>query len=242
MKRTERHHLKDNELANLAARTRHVVEDRQGQVAGIAAAVVVVLIAGLGYWAWNNRINGRAHTLLAEAMLTGDAEVSPPAAPGSPAPPGLSFPTTREKYQATLTKFKIAADEYPSTDAGILARYLQAATYMALGEPKGAAEAYQDVIDRNGSGLYGQMARLGLAEVQAQTGAYDSAIATFADLAAQKDGPVPVDGVLVRLARVYLDAGKKDDAAKTFTRLVEEFPESPFTAEARRELDQMKKT
>ena len=31
-------------------------------------------------------------------------------------------------------------------------------------------------------------------------------------------------------------------AEKTFNRLVDEFPESPFTVEARRELDQMKKT
>jgi outer membrane protein assembly factor BamD (BamD/ComL family) len=53
---------------------------------------------------------------------------------------------------------------------------------------------------------------------------------------------VPVDGVLMRLGRVYLDAGKKSDAEQTFNRLVEEFPDSPFSGDARRELDQLKKT
>ena len=75
--------------------------------------------------------------------------------PGSPAPGGLSFPTARAKYQAALTKFKIAADEYPTSESGIVARYRQAATYMSLGEAKSAAEAYQQVIDRAGDGLYG---------------------------------------------------------------------------------------
>jgi TolA-binding protein len=242
MKRAERHHLKDNELANLTANARHIVEQKPGLVTGTAVALAVVLVAGVGYWAWKGRVDGRAHTLLAEAMVLDDARVGPPPVPGSPTPSGVSFPTQRAKHQAALTKFKIAADGYPSSDAGIFARYRQAATYMALGEPKSAAEAYQQAIERGGESLYGQMARLGLAEAQAQTGAFDQAISTFTDLAQRKDGPVPVDGVLVRLGRTYLDAGKKGDAEKTFNRLVDEFPDSPFAVEARRELDMMKRT
>jgi TolA-binding protein len=175
-------------------------------------------------------------------MVLDDARIGPPPAPGSPNPGGVSFPTVRAKYQEALTKFKIAADEYPTTDAGIFARYRQAGTYMSLGEPKGALEAYQQVIDRAGSGFYGQMARLGLAEAQAQTGSVDAAIAAFSELAQSKDGVVPVDGVLVRLGRTYLEAGKTADAEKTFNRLIQEFPDSPFTADARRELEQMKKS
>ena len=44
---------------------------------------------------------------------------------------------------------------------------------MALGTPKSAAETYQQVISDGGDGLYAQMAKLGLAEAQAQTGEYD---------------------------------------------------------------------
>jgi predicted negative regulator of RcsB-dependent stress response len=242
MKRAERHHLKDNELVKAARSARHVVEERRGPVTAIAIAIVVILAAGIGYFAWTGRVSGRAHALLAEALVVEEARVGPPPAPGSPAPAGLSFETARAKHQAALTKFKIVADEYPSTDAGILARYLQAATYMALGEPGSAATTYQQVIDRAGDSLYGQMARLGMAEAQAQTGQYEQAIATFKDLAQRKDGEVPVDGVLLRLGRVYVDAGKGSDAEQTFNRLVQEFPDSPFIADARRELDQLKKT
>jgi TolA-binding protein len=242
MKRTERRHLKDNELARAAATARQVVEERRNQITLIGVGLAVVASAVLGYFWWTGHVSSRAHVLLADAMAIDEARIGPPPAAGSPAPSGLSFETARARNQAALTKFKIVADEYPSTDAGIFARYRQAATYMELGEAASAATTYQQVIDRAGNSLYGQMARLGLAEAQAQTGQYEQAINTFKELAQRKDGEVPVDGVLMRLGRVYVDAGKKSDAEETFNRLVEEFPDSPFSGDARRELDQLKKT
>ena len=53
---------------------------------------------------------------------------------------------------------------------------------------------------------------------------------------------LPVDGILMQLGRAYLDAGKQADAEQTFNRLVAEFPQSPFSGDARRELDGLKKT
>ena len=85
------------------------------------------------------------------------------------------------------------------------------------------------------------MARLGVAEAQARAGQYDQAINAFKELAQLKDGPLPVDGILMHLGRTYREAGKRADAQQTFNRLVEEFPESPFTQEARRELDTLNK-
>jgi tetratricopeptide (TPR) repeat protein len=243
MKRTERHHLKDNELARMTIAARQLFEERRSQVVMIGAAAAVVLALGLGYVAWNGRTSSRAHALLAEAMAIEGARVGPPPAPGSPAPGGLNFETARARNQEALTKYKVAADEYPSTAEGIFARYRQAATYMALGEPASAATTYQEVVDRAGADtLYGQLARLGLAEAQSQTGQYDQAIATFKDLSQRKDGQVPVDGVLLRLARAYLEAGKTTEAQQAFKRLVDEFPNSPFVQDATQGLDELKKS
>jgi TolA-binding protein len=242
MKRAERRHLKDNELAKATAAARQIVQERPRLMTASAIAIGVVLLAGIAYAAWSGRISGRAQALLAEALVVDEARVGPAPAPGSPAPAGLSFETVRAKHQAVLTKFKVAADQYPSTDAGIFARYRQASTYMALGEPGSAIATYQQVIERAGDGLYGQMARLGLAEAQAQTGQYEQAIATFKELAQRTDGEVPVDGILIRLGRTYVEAGKKSDAEQTFNRLVDEFPDSPFSADARRELDLLKRS
>jgi outer membrane protein assembly factor BamD (BamD/ComL family) len=173
-------------------------------------------------------------------MAVQDARVGPPPAPGTPSA-GLYFPTERERAQAALTKFKIAADAYPSTDAGIYARYQEGATSLALGTTPGAIAAYQQVIKQSGDSFYGQMGRLGLAEAQARAGQYDTAINTFKELAQRKDGPLPIDGILMQLGRTYLEAGKRSDAQQTFNRLVEEYPESPFTGDARKEIEALKK-
>jgi TolA-binding protein len=241
MKRTERQHLKENELRAFAVQARNTIDARRRETTAIVAIAVVVGGAAIGYFGWREHVQTKAHALLAQAMATEDARVGPPPAPGTPSA-GLYFPTERERAQAALTKFKIAADAYPSTDAGVYARYQQAATALSLGDTKGAIAAYQEVIANAGSGFYGQMARLGLAEAQARAGQYDQAITTFKDLAQRKDGPLPVDGILMQLGRTYLEAGKRADAQQTFNRLVEEYPESPFTGDARKELESLKKT
>ena len=144
--------------------------------------------------------------------------------------------------QAAVTKFKAAADAYPSTDAGIYARYQEAVDQAALGNVAAATAAYQEIVRREGDSLYGQMGRLGLAEVQALAGQYDPAITTFKEMALRKDGALPVDGILMELGRAYREAGKRADAQQTFNRIVQEFPESPFSQDAKRELDTLNKT
>jgi predicted negative regulator of RcsB-dependent stress response len=241
MKRTERRHLKDNELAHFATAARTTVEARRNQVTGVVVAVVVILAAAVGYTAWRGRVQGRAGTLLAEAMAVQDTRVGAPEAPGSPSA-GPSYPTEKEKNQAALTKLKIVADQYPSTEAGLFARFREAGVQMALGNAKEAAAAYQQVIDGAGDSIYGQMSRLGLAEAQVRSGEFDKAIETFKELALRKDGPLPIDGILVQLGRTYLEAGKPSDAQQAFNRVVQEFPESSFIADARRELEVLKKS
>ena len=93
----------------------------------------------------------------------------------------------------------------------------------------------------SGDTFYGQMARLGLAEAQSRAGQFDAAINAFKELAQRKDGPLPVDGILMQLGRTYVEAGKRADAQQTFNKLVEEYPESPFAGEAKKELDTLKK-
>jgi tetratricopeptide (TPR) repeat protein len=241
MKRTERLLLKENELSVLAQSARRAAQERRGPLLSFVGALAVLAVVALGYFGWRGQVEGRAGALLAEASIVETARVGPPAAPGAPSP-GLTFPTERDKLQAALAKFKAVADQYPSTDAGLFARYREATIQIALGNAADAMKAYQLVIDRAGSRIYGQMARLGLAEAQARAGQYDSAINAYKELAAQRDGSLPIDGILMQLGRTYLDAGKPADAQQVFTRVVDEFPSSPFSGDARRELDNLKKT
>ena len=237
MKRTERHHLKENELQRLAIQAREALMERTPAMTRAAVAVLVLAVAGLGYYGWREHVQSRAHAMLAEAVATEEAPIT---TLGSTAAPG-NYATERARLQAAVAKFKAAADAYPSTDAGIYARYQEAVGHVALGNFAGATSGYQELIRQAGDGIYGQMARLGLAEAQARAGQYDQAINTYKEMAQRKDGPLPIDGILMQLGRTYRDAGKRADAQQTFNRLVQEFPESSFTADAKRELDSLNK-
>jgi TolA-binding protein len=246
MKSIERHQLKEDEFITTLQDTFARIDEHRRQVIWAVAALVVIAGTVGGVIWWRQDVNSKAAALLAEAQVVAEAPVVPPAPPAAagtttppPAPTPGSYPTEHAKLEAALPKYLAAADAYPSSESGLAARYAAAGTLVALGRPAEAATRYQEVIDRAGSGLYGRMARLGLASVQAAQGKYDPAIATFKELAAtSKD--LPVDGILMQLARTYAAAGKKVEASQTYKRVTDEFPTSPYAADARKEIDALK--
>ena len=245
MKATERHKLKENEFARSVAHARQVLEARRRDL-GLIAVVVVLAIAAIGgYTWWRQSRAAQANALLAAALTVNEAPVVAPAepTPGSPVPveqPG-TFRTERAKLEAALPKFQETADKYPSTDAGITARFHAAGILAQLGRHAEAEQRYQEVADKAGRTIYGRMARLGLADAQVAQGKFDSAIAIYRELSTESNSQLPIDGVLMQLGRASLMAGKREDATRAFNRIVEEFPESVYLADARRELEAAKK-
>jgi TolA-binding protein len=246
MKSIERHRLKENEFAHTVARARGMMDSRGRDMAMIAIAVVAALALAFGYMAWRQYRNAKANTMLAGALAVAEAPVVAPTAPapGSPMPvqqPG-TFETERARLEAALPKLQQAADAYPNTDAGIAARYHAAGTLASLGRFAEAQQRYQEVMDKAGSRIYARTARLGLAQVQVAQENYDDAIKIYQQLSTDTTSQIPVDGVLMELGRAYMKAGKKSEAAQAFTRVVEEFPQSLYAADARREMEEAKKS
>ena len=245
MKRTERHKLKENEFAKTVAHARDTLEQRKRDIT-IMALVVIVLLAGVaGFVWWRQSQAARANAVLADALAVYEAPVVPiPApAPGSPAPvqqPG-TYPTEQAKLEAALPLLLEAADRYPSSDAGIAARYTAASILARLGRYAEAEQRYQEVADK-GSGIYARTARLGLADVQVAQGKYDNAIAIYTEMSRDANSQLPVDSVLMQLGRAYARAGRAEEAAGAFNRVIAEFPQSLYAADARRELAGVKKS
>ena len=116
-----------------------------------------------------------------------------------------------------------------------------AGALAALGRHDEAIKQYDEVIRRAGSGqIYGRMARLGKADTQSRAGQVDAAIATWKEMAASTTGEFPVDAILMELARAYAQKGDTEEARKTFSQLIDQHPNSPYTAEARAELEDLK--
>ncbi|MEX2270405.1 MAG: tetratricopeptide repeat protein [Vicinamibacterales bacterium] len=230
MKREERHRLKENDFANLVSRTGQGVRSH-GRAVGVAAVLVVLALALVGgYFLWRNNREEKAGARLAEAMATAQAPVMPPAI-GTPPTVG-TYPTERARADAALPQLLAAADAYPSSDAGIEARYQAAALLAELGRYSEAIQRYQEVIDRDRNGIHGRTARLGLAAAASLGGEHDRAIEQLQTMAAEDPGAIPVDAILAQLARAYERANKTSDATATWKRIKDEFPESVYMQEA----------
>jgi predicted negative regulator of RcsB-dependent stress response len=243
MKTSERRHLKENELAQALADFR----DRAGGYSRqfMLLLVGVLLVAGVaaGYVIWRQQRNEKAAALLAEARSVADAPIAAPAAdPKTPAAPvpANSFPTEAARNQAALARFQSAAAAYPSTGAGIAARYQAASLFAEMGKLAEAEKEFQEVVRRDGTGLYGRMAKLGIAEVQLRTSRFDPAIQTLQELSRRSDTDLPVDGILMQLGDAYRRAGRLPEAVGAYTRIIEEFPASPYVTDARAEVDRLK--
>ena len=279
MKRSERHHLKQNVLAVSMAHAEEALRRRRREViVGVSVALMLVLAIG-GYFFRQRQIASRAGALLVEAVVIVQAPVVPPPppepeavgtdsepgedpdqpaaldapdAPGTDEPPPAqaveapftqppgSYPSDTARLEAALSKFMAAADAYPSTASGITARYHAAGVLATLGQSDEAARQYREVIERAGSRIYGQMARLGVADLRLGAGDYESAIALLEEATVPPESSVPVDAILMRLGRAYRLAGKKLEALQAFTRIVDEHPGSLYVVDARRELETLK--
>ena len=245
MKSIERHKLKENEFARTVGRTREAIGSRQRDIALVVVAALVALAAAGGYAWWRAARNARANGALASALAVYEAPVIPPAppTPGSapPLPQPGTFQTQQAKLEAALPKFLEASDKYPATEAGITARYHAASLLATLGRHAEAETRFREVADRSGDSIYGRTAKLGLAETQVAQGKFDPAIAIYTELSRDTGSQIPVDSVLMHLGRAYARAGRKDEAIRAFNRIVEEFPQSLYITDARRELEEAKR-
>lgn len=236
MKTKERHHLKQNEFVETTVRVTEALREHRQRVGLIAAVLiaVVVIAAGVGYW--RKQRADRAGELLGIAMATAYSQIAPASTlPGAVQPPG-TYPTAAARGEAAIKAFDEVISQYPSTDEARAAAYSKASEQFALGRLADAETGFRAVMASAGSTIYGPLATIGLAETLVAAKKHDEAIRILADLSADRETALPIDGVLVQLARANAKAGKTADARAAFKRVADEFPESPYAAEAKQQL------
>lgn len=240
MKTSERHRLKDNELAIALARAGEFTAQNRRIVTMATGAAALVAVAAAAFFMWRSTVDAKAHEALAQAMVVAEARVAPPA-PGvegaAQTQPPNTYPTERAKLEAALPKLLSAADAYPSSDAGRTARFHAASALATLGRYDEAIKQYEQLT--GAGGLLGQSARLGKADAQLRAGQHDAAIAAFKELSEKTDSNLPKEALLLELARAYKVAGKNDEARKTLNQIVEQHADSPVAAAAKQELEKI---
>ena len=239
MKGSERHRLKENELSHVLEDASARLQEHRNTVAMAGGAILLVLVAGIGYWAWTTRSENRAQALLGDAIVIMQSPVEEPKSGAKPG--GTGYATVQARAEAALAKFAEVYNAHPSTDAGIAARYYAASALTMLGRHAEAAARFQETVDRAGANsFYGRMARLGVVEANTQAKKYDEAISAAQALVNNtSDDSIPRDALLMELGRVQAAAGKKAEAKQTLDKVIADFPASPYIEEAKRMLAEL---
>lgn len=243
MKHAEKEHLKENEVAEALNVAGETFQKNRSQVLAIAGGLLALVVVVGGFTMWSRTKDDAVAAQFADAMVIFDAPVQAPLAPdpGSNAAPTQmpgTYPTEKAKLEAALPKFQAAADASPDSQPGRMARLHAASILMFLGRYDEARTHYERLA--SGSDVVARGAALGKAQAEMRAGKFDAAVESLKPLSTATTGTLPVEGVLMELARAYQGAGKLDDARKTLTEIVEKHADSPFAADARAELEKIK--
>lgn len=198
------------------------------QVAGILVAVILAIVIGYAGWKfYSDRQTLKASADLDEAMKTYNARIgiaSPSAEPGD-----VSFSSEQARAEAALSKFATAADKYPHTNPGRLARYYQALTLEDLERHNQALEELKKISSGSDKEL-AAMAQYQTASIYARTGKTDDAVKLYRALAEQRSVFVPRPLVLVELADL-LRQTNPTEATNLYQQIKKEFPDDTTVTE-----------
>ena len=245
MKATERHKLKENEFAKQRGAGRRRRRAARGDITRIVVALIALLV-DVGGYSWWRSARRPARTRRWPPRWPSTRCRSSPCRPGAPAARRRCRSRARSRPSRRSSTRRCRSSSTRPTrirtpTAGIAARFHAAAILAAQGKPADAEQRYKEVVDKAGNTIYRANARLGMAEAQVAQGKFDSAIAIYSELSRDPNSTLPLDSVLMHLGRAYARAGKKEEAIRSFTRVVDEFPQSAYAADARREIEETKK-
>ena len=230
MKRTERHHLKQNALLHTLERFMGwTAENRHSLMTGGIAVVVAATIVG-GIYVYRHGRDQAADTALSgaleiyHAVVREDSIISGPAA-------GPTFNSQEERYVAALEALEEVEQNYSGIKQGRAARYYMALSKAGLGELEEAESLLGRVVDKRGDLLY-YLASQTLATVKGDRGDHAAAAEMYRALVDDAKGPLPKDQLLFRMAEQLEADGKLQEARQAYRQFLEDYPTSPLRTRA----------
>ena len=223
-----RKELKRNDLVETVGRTMgYVTSHRKGVSEGVAIAVGAALLVG-GFFLVKTYREGRAGRELSAGLAALDAPLA--AEPGASSAP-LSFPTAAARDEAAAEHLRNAAS-YGGTTPGRAAWVILAAKGGGGGGKGTAAESFERAA-RDGHFEVATAAEIDAARLLASQGKTTEAIERLKRAIDTPNGPAPKDALLYTLGQIYDQSGAAADARAAYQRLINEYPSSPYRADAR---------
>ena len=176
---------------------------------GLAALIVLIILVSI-FYAWNRRSSSAAQMALGKAIETSQALVS-----ASPQPAGSTaktFKTDKDRAEAAVNEFQAVADKFGGA-VGQKAKYLASVNKLTL--DRAAATSDLEGLAASNDEV-GKLSKFALAQVKAEDGKTDEAIALYQQLMGMDDPVISKDTVNFNLAELLEKQDKKQEAADIY--------------------------
>jgi predicted Zn-dependent protease len=200
-----------------------------------AIGLGVILAAALVWWGVSAFLGSRtaaASQAISDALTVYNA----PVGSAAPADAKVKFATDTERLAAAEKAFKSVRSRYRFTPQAKLAELFLARIAVDRGDVPQAIRLLGEIVSSRSSDPVVRLAMLDLIRLRVARGEGLQLVSELQAMAAGKDPRLPRDAALFHLAGIWEHAGKPDEAAKLYRKLVEEFPDSPYRADAQQRL------
>jgi predicted negative regulator of RcsB-dependent stress response len=205
------------------------------QVMLLAVLAALLVAAGWGGWSvYHDRQTAAASAEFETAMKAYEGRIG--GAPDPSEPREVTYPDEKARATDALAKFTAAADKYPNTNPGRLARYYAALCLEDLERQNQALESLKKLTAVSSPKELPDMAKFQIAIIQARSGKPDDAVKIFRELADKSSVFVPRPLALLELANTLRQSNPKE-AANVYQQIKKEFPDSAVSEEADRGLE-----
>ena len=222
-----RQDLKRNELAETVGKTvDYVTGHRRGvtEIVAVLGAIAAIVVGFFMYRAWVERSAGRT---LSEALAILDTPLA-----SEQTGAGKTFASAAER-RAQAEKLLRQAASHGTTAAGRAAQVILAAGGSE--KPTESVDAFEKAA-RQSKSESAAAAEIDAARQLTADGKANEAIERLKRAIESPTSAAPKDALLFALAGIYEQTGAAADARATYQRLITDYPNSPYRADARQKV------
>lgn len=217
-----RHELKaQDEITTKLQTFTETAYDRRKEILTGVAVVVVLILAFVGWRFYAAHRDANAQSMLGLVTAVFDDP---------------SIASDKERYERTIAEAQKTVDAYGSHPAGVIAKYYIALSQAGLGDTQTAVQNLEQVIaDANGD--IRPVAQFALAEMHSKQGDPAKAVEVLKQL--EESGGYAKSAVTYELAVASESANHADQAQTYYSKVITDFPDSPFRQNAEAALKRM---
>lgn len=205
------------------------IEERPTFYLGLLGVVLALIAGASGIYAMMSSRDAASNEELGKAIKIYGAPIElQNAKPDDADKPSFSSESARK------AKAKEAFDKVDGGEAGQIAELYQAGMALAEGDKVKARKIWEKfVADHKGDAL-AMTVRLNLIQLDREEGKGQQVLDQLQKELDGKDKSLPEDVLIYELARTREALGQKDEAKQLYQRLLDEYPTSAYTGDARR--------